>query len=388
MNLVSIAVKNTRRNLFRTVLTVVGVAVAMLAFLLLRTVLSSWLMGAEYAAKDRVATRHKVTFVMWLPKHYVDDVRNVPGVQSATWFNWFGAHLPGKEDQFFANMATDPKTFFDVYDEISVTPEERQTWREDRRGAIVGATLARQFGWKVGDKVTLEGSIYPGMWEFNIDAIYTATRKSIDQSTFFFQWDYLNEGAPGPAKEKIGWITSKVPTAGTAGAVVKRIDTLFDARDIQTLSMSERDMNTSFLGMMSTLLKAMEIVSVVILLIMMLILGNTIAMGVRERTQEYGVLRAIGFMPGHLSAFVLGEASVLGIAGGALGIGLGYPLINQGVGRFMEDNFTGFFPYFRVAEKDAITAMVLSLLLALLAAAIPAYQASRLRVVDALRKVG
>jgi len=127
---------------------------------------------------------------------------------------------------------------------------------------------------------------------------------------------------------------------------------------------------------------------VVILLIMMLILGNTIAMGVRERTQEYGVLRAIGFMPGHLSAFVLGEASVLGIAGGALGIGLGYPLINQGVGRFMEDNFTGFFPYFRVAEKDAITAMVLSLLLALLAAAIPAYQASRLRVVDALRKVG
>lgn len=388
MNLVSIAVKNTRRNIFRTVLTVIGVAVAMLAFLLLRTVLSAWLVGVEYSAKDRVATRHKVTFVMQLPKRYVDDVRAVPGVQSVTWMNWFGAHLPGKEDQFFANMATDPKSFFEVYSEISLPPEQKQAWFEDRRGAIVGATLARQFGWKVGDKVTLEGSIYPGMWEFNIDGIYTATRKSIDQSSFFFQWEYMNEGAPAPMREQIGWLASKVPDAAMAGTVSKRIDALFEPRDIQTLSMSERAMNTSFLGMMSTLLNAMNIVSIVILLIMMLILGNTIAMGVRERTKEYGVLRAIGFMPGHVTGFVLGEASVLGLMGGVTGVGLGVPLINQGVGRFMEENFTGFFPYFRVMPKDAIIAIVLSIALALVAAAIPAYQASRLRVVDALRKVG
>src|SRR3954454_12443521 len=111
MNLATIAIKNTRRNLFRTVLTILGVAVAMLAFLLLRTVLSAWLVGVEYSAKDRVATRHKVTFVMTLPKKYVEDVRALPGVHGATWMNWFGAHLPGKEDQFFANMATDPKSF-------------------------------------------------------------------------------------------------------------------------------------------------------------------------------------------------------------------------------------------------------------------------------------
>jgi putative ABC transport system permease protein len=388
MNLVSIAVKNTRRNMFRTVLTVVGVAVAMLAFLLLRTVLSAWLVGVEYSAQDRIATRHKVTFVMQLPKRYYEDVKQVPGVEAVTWMNWFGAHLPGKEDQFFGNMSVDPKSFLDVYNEILLPEDQKQNWFEDRRGAIVGATLARNFGWKVGDKVTLEGSIYPGMWEFNIDGIYTATRKSIDQSSFFFHWDYMNEGAPAPMREQIGWLASRVPNAAQAATVSKRIDALFDPRDVQTLSMSERAMNTSFLGMMSTLLNAMNIVSIVILLIMMLILGNTIAMGVRERTKEYGVLRAIGFMPGHVTAFVLGEASVLGLMGGLVGVGLGVPLINQGVGRFMEENFTGFFPYFRVMPKDATIAIVLSVLLALVAAAIPAYQASRLRVVDALRKVG
>jgi putative ABC transport system permease protein len=388
MNLASIAVKNTRRNLFRTLLTILGVAVAMLAFLLLRTVLSAWLVGVEYSAKDRIATRHKVTFVMWLPKRYVEDVRQIPGVQSVTWMNWFGAKLPGKEDQFFANMATDPKSFLDVYDEVSLPPEQKAKWLDNRQGAIVGQVLARQHGWKVGDKVTLEGSIYPGMWEFTIDGIYVATRKSFDQSSFFFHWNYLNDGAPEPAREQIGWMATKVPDPNQAGAISKEIDALFDPRDIQTLSMSERSMNTSFLGMMSTLLTAMQVVSLVILMIMMLILGNTIAMGVRERTHEYGVLRAIGFLPKHLTAFVLGEALVLGLCGGLAGLAIGVPLINEGVGRFMEENFTGFFPYFRVQQSDAIIAVCLSVLLALVAAAVPAFQASRLHVTTALRKVG
>lgn len=388
MNLASIAVKNTRRNLFRTLLTILGVAVAMLAFLLLRTVLSAWLVGVEYAAKDRVASRHKVTFIMTLPKRYAEDVKQVQGVQSVTWLNWFGARVPGKEDQFFANMSTDPKTFLEVYDEIVLSPEQKQAFLEDRRGAIVGSVLARQHGWKAGDHVTLEGTIFPGMWEFNIAGVYSTTRKSIDESSFFFHWDYMNEDAPAALKEQIGWIVSKVPDPSMSGTVSKRIDQLFDSRDIQTLSMSERELNNSFIGMISAMLTAMQIVSVVILAIMMLILGNTIAMGVRERTHEYGVLRAIGFKPAHIMTFVLGEASVLGLLGGLLGVFVAVPLINNVVGRFMEENFTGFFPYFRVQPSDATLSISLSILLALAAAAIPAYQARKLNVIDALRRVG
>jgi putative ABC transport system permease protein len=388
MNLATIAIKNTRRNLFRTLLTIVGVAVAMLAFLLLRTVLSAWLVGVEYSAKDRLATRHKITFIMTLPKRYVEDVKTVPGVTAATWMNWFGGKIPGKEDQFFGTMAADLPSFLQVYDEIYVPPEQKANLLQDRRGALVGASIARQFGWKVGDHITLEGTIFPGQWEFNVDAIYTATKKSIDQSSLYFHWDYLNQSLPEIQREQVGWIASKVPDAGKAAMVAKRIDALFEPRDIQTLSMSERAMNTSFLGMISTLLDAMQIISFVILLIMMLILGNTIAMGVRERTHEYGVLRAIGFMPKHLSVFVVAEATVLGFLGGALGVAVGIPVINQLVGRFMEESFTGLFPYFRVLERDVVIAIALSVTLAVVAAVIPAYQASKLNVTDALRKFG
>jgi len=213
-------------------------------------------------------------------------------------------------------------------------------------------------------------------------------KKSIDQSSLYFHWDYLNESLPESQRELVGWIASKVPNAGDAANVAKRIDKLFEPRDVQTLSMSERALNTSFIGMFTTMLDAMQIVSLVILLIMMLILGNTIAMGVRERTHEYGVLRAIGFLPRHLSAFVIAEGTVLGLLGGALGLALGVPLINLGIGRYVEENMTGFFPYFRVLASDAVLAMVLSVLLAVVAALLPAYQAGKLQVTDALRKLG
>jgi putative ABC transport system permease protein len=388
VNLATIAVKNTRRNLFRTVLTILGVAVAMLAFLLIRTVLSAWLVGVEYSAKDRIGTRHKVTLAMTLPKRYVEDARGVQGVAATTYFNWFGGKLAGKEDQPFATMATDPQSFFDVYDEVIVQEDQRKHWIEDRRGALVGSTLAKQFGWKVGDHIILDGTLFPGQWEFDIDAIYTASRRSIDQSSFFFHWDYLNESIPETTREQVDWIAAKVPDPSQSAAVSRRIDQLFEPRDIQTLSMSERAMQTSFLGGISALLSALQIVSIVILVIMMLLLGNTIAMGVRERTHEYGVLRALGFLPKHLMAFVIGEGTLLGLLGGAIAVGLAYPMINGGVGAFIEENFTGFFPYFRVADFDAAIVIVLSIVLAVVASIIPAYQTSRLHVTDALRKVG
>jgi putative ABC transport system permease protein len=390
MSLASVAVKNVGRNTFRTVLTIVGVGVAMLAFVLLRTVLSAWTMGADFAAQDRVATRHKITFVMSLPKRYADDVRGVPGVTDTTWCNWFGARIKDREDVFFANIATDPESFLRVYDEIDVPADQKQAWLEDRQGALIGSQLARQMNWKVGDKVNLQGTIYPGNWEFKIDGIYTAKRKSIDQSTFWFHWKYMNESPQlgEQMRDRIGWIVSRIKDPGASARIAKSIDAMFDSRDIQTLSMSERAMNTSFLGMISTLLKAVDIVSVVILAIMLLILGNTIAMGVRERTHEYGVLRAIGFLPRHIAGLVVGEAIAVGLAGGALGVGIGYPLINQGVGRFLEDNFTGFFPYFRVAESDALGAIAVGMIVAAIAAALPAYNASKLNVIDALRRVG
>ncbi len=388
MNLGTLAVKNISRNRLRTALTVFGVAVAIVSFVLLRTVLDAWNTGAEHAAQDRLATWHKVTFVMPLPKRYFEDVRQVQGVKKATYLNWFGAKHPTRDREFFANMAVDPATFFEVYDDMVVPPAQLAAWKQDRQGAIIGSSLAKQFGWKVGDEVTLTGTIYPGDWKFRISGVYSAARRSVDQAQFLFHWDYMNESLPPGRKDQIGWIASTIEDASRGGSVGTAIDKAFDEREIQTQTMSERALNSQFIGAASAILTALDVVSIVILVIMMLILGNTIAMGVRERTREYGVLLALGFRPGHIVSFVIGESITVGLLGGVVGLGLSYPIVQQSMGRWLEENMGSWFPYFRIPATVAAGAVVIAVLLGLFAALIPAWRASKLDAVEALRRLG
>jgi putative ABC transport system permease protein len=387
VTLPGLAFKNLSRNKFRVVLTIVGVAVAIMAFVLLRTVVSAWTSGGDWAAKDRVVTRHKVTFVMTLPLRYYEDVKQVPHVKAATFATWFGGKDPNHDKEFFSTLAVESKTYFDVYGEMAVPPEQLDAWQQDRKGAIVGDVLAKKLGWKVGDRVMIQSGIYQGDWQFDVVGIYTAKAKSVDRSTFIFHWKYLNETLPERAKDQVGWIVSRVDGSSHAADVGVAIDKVFDEKDTQTLSQDERSFNTSFLAAFSAILTVINVVSVVLLVIMMLILGNTIAMGVRERTNEYAVLRAIGFLPKHVAQFIIFEALIMGVLGGALGLALAYPLVNEGFGRWLEENMGSFFPYFKVDPTTAAEAFVLAVGLAGAAAAIPSRQASRLKVVDALRRV-
>jgi putative ABC transport system permease protein len=387
MTLTGLALRNLGRNRFRAILTAIGVAIAIVAFLLLRTVTWAWVSGAEYAARDRVVTRHKVTFVMSLPKRYVQDVTSAPHVKAVTWANWFGGKDPNHEREFFGALAVDSDTYFGVYDEMSVPPEQLDTWKHDKQGAIIGDVLAKKLGWKVGDKIHLVSGIYPGDWAFTVDSIYTTTARSVDRSTLLFHWDYLNDALPAGRRDTVGWIVSRVDEAGHSADVGVALDRVFDDREIQTRSQDERSFNTSFLGMFSAILKAVDIVSAVILVIMTLILGNTIAMGVRERTGEYGVLRAIGFLPGHVALWVVAESVALGAAGGVIGIALAWPLVNLIVGRYIEENLGNLFPYFRLMPENMVVGLVLAAILGGAAAVIPAWRASQLRVVDAVRRV-
>ena len=387
MELIKIAARNLLRNKFRTAFTVLGAGVAILAFVMLQTVLTAWNVAAEHSAKDRIATRHKVSFVIALPKRYIETIRNTDGVTAATWANWFGAKDPNNEDSFFASLAVDPTTFLEVYDEMEVPAAQKDAWLNDRKGAVIGDVLARQLKVKVGDTVTLRGTIYPGNWEFNVSGIYTASRKSIDRSQFLFHWKYLNESLPDKFKDQIGWVVSRIDDPKRSAEISKSIDDTFDVKDVQTATMSERAMNVSFMAMLSAILTALQIVSLIIMAIMMLILGNTIAMGVRERTSEYGVLRAVGFMPRQVGVMIVAEAGVVGVLSAAVGLGLAYPIVQQGLGRWLEENMGSMFPYFRIDLSTAILAVVLAVVLALIAAAIPAWKASQLEVTDALRRV-
>ncbi len=387
MTLVALAVRNLARNKFRVALTVCGVATAIVAFVLLRTVSWAWASGAEWAAKDRVVTRHKVTFVMTLPRRYVDQVRGSPHIKTATWANWFGGKDPKHDREFFSALAIDPLTYFSVYDEMRVAPDQMDAFVHDRQGAIVGDVIAKKLGWKAGDKVTLESGIFPGDWQFTVDGIYTATAKSVDRSTFVFHWDYLNDSLPPARRDEVGWIVSRVDDPAHVADIGLGLDRAFEERDTPTLSQDERSFNASFLAMFSAILKGMDIVSGVILVIMTLILGNTIAMGARERTGEYGVLRAIGFLPSHIALWIVCESLVTALLGGVLGVCLAWPFINLGVGRFVEENMGSFFPYFRLEAGNALLALGLAALLGAAAAAFPAWRSSKLRVIDAIRRV-
>jgi putative ABC transport system permease protein len=287
------------------------------------------------------------------------------------------------------NFAVDPKEYLAVYDEISVPEEQQQSWFSNRRGAVVGDSLARQFGWKVGDRVTLSGTIYPGDWEFEISGIYTATRKSVDRTSFLFHYDYLNDSPIAEqmgSRDMVGWIVSRIDDPSRSAEISKAIDARFDERDIQTLSMSERALNTSFMGMISAVLKAVDAVSLVILAIMVLILGNTVAMGVRERVKEYATLRALGFELKHIVTAILGEAATLGAFGGLLCLLISYPLVERALGRFLQE--TAGFPQIRVSLEASLATLLLGTLLGSLAATLPARRMATGNIIESLRKVG
>jgi putative ABC transport system permease protein len=385
VSLLRLAATNLLRNPLRSVLTAVGVSIAVLTFLLLRTVVWSYNVASDQALPDRVVTRHKVTFVMPLPRTYADDVRAVPGVRAATWASWWGGREPNHPNEAFTTLAVDPESYFTVVEELSVDPTALGVWKQDRQGAIIGDRLAERFGWEVGDTVTLESSLYGSAWQFHVDGIYVSTRKTYDRETFLFHWDYLNEMVPEVDRERIGWISSR--TVGPPTEVARAIDAVFDPRDIQTASADEATFQRSYLAGFSAILTAIDAVSFLILGIMTLILGNTVAMGVRERTSEYGVLRALGFRPAHVIGLVVGEGVALGLVGGLLGLGLALLVVQVGIGRWVEENLAGLFPYFRISVGNAAAAIGLAIGLAAAASALPAAQAGRLRVIEALRKV-
>jgi len=392
VNIVSLAARNVRRNPLRTILTAVGVGSAIFLFVLVQTANWAWTSGSTYAPKDRIFTRHKVSMILDLPMNYVDKVRTeVPGIAKATWANWFGvdmAALPGHEHDFFAAMAVDDATWFDVWDDFKVDPDQLKAWKEDKQGAIIGAKLASKMGWKVGDTVPLKSAIFPGDWQFHIDGLYTTESKAEDPRQFFMHWSYFDDNKPAAmGKGRIGWITSRTKPGASSVEVSKQIDALFDPLDTQTLSQDEHAFQASFMGMFETILSAMDIVSLVILLFLVVILGNTVMMAARERTAEYGVLRAIGFLPHHLAGLVVGEALALGVLGGGIGLVLGWPFVNFALGRWITENMGNFFPAFEVPTHLALEAFGLAILVALVASAAPAWLTYRLRVVDAIRRV-
>ena len=388
MNMATYARRNLFRRRGRTILTMIAIAVTVLIFCLIRTALVGWGAAADDASQDRLVSRHKVSFTMQLPLKYIDEVRSVEGVTGATYMNWFGAKDPLKRVPFFAGFAADKDSFFEITKEMAVDPKELADWKATKNGVIIGDVLAEKLETSVGQIVRIESDIYPGTWEFKVCGIYHPMRKTVDRLSLILRWDMLNDDKRAAfSKDQIGWMSVNINGSGKGAEISKAIDKHFEEKDDQTLTMSEREFQLAFLGTFAAVLSALDYVSLFILLIMMLIVANTVAMSVRERTHEYGVLRAIGFPPKAIVGFILGESMLVAVAGGLLGVLLTFLLVNNALGPGIEKNMSGLFPTFRTPVWLMGMALGAAAVVGAIAGLVPAIRASRLKVTDALRRL-
>jgi putative ABC transport system permease protein len=385
MRWLSLALRNTLRHKLRTLLTVVGLVVAILAFGLLRTVVEAWYAGAEGASSTRLVTRNAISLVFPLPITYGDKIRRVPGVRQVSAANWFGG-VYISEKNFFPQFAVDHTNWFGLFPEYVLPAEALRDFQRDRRGCIVGRKLAQTYGFKVGDVVPLRGTIFPGNWEFVVRGIYDGVDATTDTSQLFLRWDYLNESLRRsmPRRADVtGVFFVAVAHPDRMADVSSAIDGQFRNSLAETYTETEKAFQLGFVAMTEAIVVAVRIVSYVVILIILAVMANTMAMTARERMAEYATLKALGFGPGRVAALVFGESLAIAFAGAVAGIALTFPL----AGWFSTQTGT-LFPVFLVSRETVVLQGVAAAIVGLVAAVVPAIRAARVRIVDGLRSVG
>jgi putative ABC transport system permease protein len=377
--------RSALRHKLRTALTVVGIVVAITAFGLLRTIVDAWYANANASSSARLVTRNSVSLVFSLPLTYAQKIRQVPGVASVAWANWFGG-VYISERNFFAQFAISDPGYLDMYPEFLLSAEERKAFATDRTAAIAGRRLAELYGWKIGDTIPLRGTIYPGTWAFTLRGIYDGADKGTDQSTFFFHFDYLNEAIKKlyPRRgDQTGVFIVQLQDPQQAAEVSGAIDATFRNSLAETLTETEKAFQLGFVAMTETILLAIQAVSFVVIVIIMAVMANTMAMTARERYTEYATLKALGFSSGYVAMLIFAESLGIAVVGGLVGIALTFPLA-----RAFAEAMGSLFPIFYVGEETVVMQTVAALAIGVIAAALPAWRAARIRIVDGLRAVG
>lgn len=392
MTLGRLVVRSAGRHPLRAVLTILAAAVATAAFVLLRSVSGAWTTGARAAVHDCIVTRHATSFAMPLPARHLAAIAAVPGVRTATSWTWFAGRLAHASSSVvpLPVVAVDAPTYLGVFDEASLPNDQRAAWFADRSGAVAGDVLARRMGWHVGDRINLESSLFPtadqAPWTFTLRGIYTTDAASMDRSTLLLRWDYIDERAPHWGRGHVGAVVSRTVDGSSAAEVALRIDRALEDSSAPTISQDEGTFRSSVLGGASALLAALDALAAATLGLLALVLANTVAMGARERTREYAVLRVVGFSPGHVAGLIVAEGVALGATGAAAGVLASKLVLAAGLARWLEERTLTFFPYLDMGTALAAGAVTAGAVLGALAAAVPAWTASRLSAVDSLRR--
>ena len=385
MKFLQFLLKNLLHNRRRTILTVTSIAVSLFLVTTLRTVLTELESPPSTPESAlRLITRHKVSLANTLPISYRAKIAQVNGVSAVVGEMWFGGVYKDPKN-FFPQFAVDTDQFFDVNADMQLPESQKQAFVADRTGALVGDNLAERFGWKVGDRVNLTGALFEFDPELTVRGIYSAG--SDDGSSLFFHWEYFNEGMKlvgFVGSDFTGTYSIRVRSAEEVPAVGAQIDELFRNSTAPTKTETEKAFVLGFLTMMGNVRLLITAISSVVIFTIVLVAANTMAMSIRERVREIGILKALGFRKVQILFLLVGESTLLSVTGALIG-SLGAKAIFS---RFRISSFTaGFVQRFDVTAGTVALCIAIGILVGVLAAGVPAWQASRRRVVDALRGV-
>jgi putative ABC transport system permease protein len=370
---------NLRRKKVRTTLTIGSFAVALFLFGLLAAVRMGFRGGADAAGADRLNVINRVSLILPLPFAYRDQILRVPGVSGVTYSTWFGG-VYQDERNFFPQFAVDKDTWFDIYADYAVSPEGRDAFMKDRQACMVGRSLAKRFGFKVGDRIPLRGTIWTGNWEFNVVGIYDGGRTGADTSGMFFRADYLDESRQF-GQGTVGWYVVKLADPDDAVRVSAEIDARFANSPFETTTQTEKAFAVSFAKQMGNIELLIMSIGSVVFFTLLLVTGNTMAIAVRERSGELAVLKTVGFSDRRVLRLILAEAILIAGQGGLIGLALSMIVI-PALSRALP-----MLGVLYVSPLTFVLGFVLALGIGVAAGLLPALGAMRLRVVDALRRV-
>ncbi len=377
--------RNTIRHPLRAALTVLGLAVAVSSFCLLRTVVDAWYAGVEASSPVRLVTRNAISLMAPLPISYLPKIQALPSVKQVCYSYWFeGTYIDKRH--FFPQFATSMARTLEVAPEYLIPPEQKLALLRDRKGCAAGRKLAARFGWRLGEPIILKGTIFPGEYELTLRAIYTGRDPSTDETQFFFHYEYLNETLKKIAPERadqVGWFFIQVAAPELAAPISGQIDAMFKNSLAETLTETEKAFQMGFIAMTEAILLAIQAVSWVVIGVILVVLANTMAMSARERLGEYAVLKSMGFRARHLAGLIMGESFILALLGGFLGLAMAVPAVAT-----FPPEVQQYFPGLFVTRAIMLQGLGVALAVGLLAGLLPAWRAARVSIVVALRRVG
>lgn len=384
MFLLKLLIRNALRHKLRTFLTILSVAIAILAYCLLQTVIDAWYKGVRVASSTRLITRNAGSLIIPLPISYREKIRQVEGVKNVSYGVFFGGVYIDKKN-FFANFGGDVKSFLEVYPEYELTPEEKYDFLKDKRSAIAGKKLADQYGWKIGDRIILKGTIYPGQWEFVLKGIYKGKDRNVDETQFFFHWDYVNEHLRkinSPRADHVGFYIVEIASPDIAADVSERIDKMFKNSIAETQTETEKAFQLGFISMSDSIIMALKVVSYIVIIIILAVVANTINMTTRERIGEYAVFKTLGFRGFKISGLIAGESLIITFLGFIIGSIFTFP-----AAEVFKERVGTVIPVFYIEIITIIEGFFISVIVGIFASIIPIYRSINTPIVEGLRRI-